>query len=304
MIYTVTFNPALDYVVHVDGFDCGKTNRASSEQLLAGGKGINVSVVLNNMGTENVALGFTAGFTGTVIRSMIEAQGCRCDFIDLPDGFSRINVKLKTDEETEINGIGPDISTESVCKLMEQLDRLETGDYLVMAGSIPCSIQDTIYRDIMVRLSGKGIHFVVDAANNLLMNVLDLNPFLIKPNHIELGEIFGVDITGDKDKAAYYAKQLREKGAENVLVSMAGDGAVLAAENGKIYCCDAPKGKIVNSVGAGDSMVAGFLTGWCRSEDYAEALKMGIAAGSASTFSPFLADREGIEKLYEKINVK
>lgn len=304
MIYTVTFNPALDYVVHTDGFSLGGTNRASSEQLLAGGKGINVSVVLNNLGTESVALGFTAGFTGAVIRSMTEAQGCKCDFIELPDGFSRINVKLKTDSETEINGMGPDIPQESVDLLMKKLDGLSKGDYLVLAGSIPRSLPDTIYRDIMERLAGKGVHFVVDAANKLLMNVLDLKPFLIKPNHVELGEIFGVDLTGDKSGAAHYAKILREKGARNVLVSMAGDGAVLAAEDGKIYSCDAPKGKLVNSVGAGDSMVAGFLTGWCKTENFAEALKTGAASGSASAFSAFLAENDAVDRLYESICVE
>ncbi|MGN0675802.1 MAG: 1-phosphofructokinase [Oscillospiraceae bacterium] len=303
MIYTVTFNPALDYVVHTDGFVMGGTNRASSEQLLAGGKGINVSVVLNNLGTESVALGFTAGFTGAVIRNMTESQGCKCDFIELPCGFSRINVKLKTDNETEINGMGPDIPQESMALLMEKLDKLEPDDFLVLAGSIPRSLPDTVYRDIMERLSGKGVHFVVDAANKLLLNVLDLKPFLIKPNHIELGEIFGENLKGDKIKAAYYAEILKDRGARNVLVSMAEDGAVLAAEDGKVYFCDAPKGTAVNSVGAGDSMVAGFLTGWCSSHSFDEALKTGIAAGSASAFSAFLAEKDDVERLCRNIKI-
>lgn len=303
MIYTVTFNPALDYVVRCSCLELGGTNRASDVQLLAGGKGINVSNVLNNLGVESIALGFTAGFTGNVIRSMTEAAGCRCDFIELPDGLSRINVKLKSGGETEINGVGPDIPEESMNKLTEQLEKLEAGDFLVLAGSIPKSLPDTIYHDIMKRLSGKGVHFVVDAVNDLLMNVLELHPFLIKPNHLELGEIFGVDITGDKEKAAHYAKILREKGARNVLVSMAGDGAVLAAEDGKIYSCEAPEGTLVNSVGAGDSMVAGFLTGWSKSASYAEALKTGTAAGSASAFSAFLAERDDVEKLYPEIEI-
>ena len=311
MIYTVTFNPALDYVVRAEKIRFGETNRAASEQLLAGGKGINVSAVLKNLGTESVALGFTAGFTGAEIRRMTEAQGCRCDFIELPEGFSRINVKLKSEGETEINGIGPDIPEESLRKLFEKLDRLSEGDYLVLAGSIPKSLPDTIYRDIMTRLSGRGIGFVADASGVLLMNVLELKPFLIKPNHIELGELFGVDISGDKEKAAFYACELRKKGAENVLVSMAESGAVLAASDGRVYSCEAPRGRAVNSVGAGDSMVAGFLAGWCGNCDgrsgegsFEEALKMGAAAGSASAFSEFLAKKEDVERLYREISVR
>lgn len=304
MIYTVTFNPALDYAVRVKTLENGGTNRAVSEQLLPGGKGINVSAVLNNFGVESVVLGFIAGFTGAEIRRMTEAQGCKCDFIELPTGTSRINVKLKSDCETEINGLGPDIPNECLQMLFDKLDKLKSGDFLVLAGSIPSSLPDTVYRDIMVRLDGRGVSFVVDAVNKLLLNVLDLKPFLIKPNHIELGEIFGVDLTGDKEKAAYYAEELRKKGARNVLVSMAEYGAVLAAEDGKVYSCDAPKGTAVNSVGAGDSMVAGFLTGWCGTGSYAEALKTGTAAGSASAFSALLAEKSDADRLYKEIIVK
>lgn len=304
MIYTVTFNPALDYAVRVKSLEEGGTNRAVSEQLLAGGKGINVSAVLKNLGVESVALGFIAGFTGAEIRRMTEAQGCKCDFIELPSGISRINIKLKSDCETEINGMGPDIPDECLQKLFTKLDKLKKDDFLVLAGSIPTSLPDTVYRDIMERLDGKGVHFIVDAANKLLLNVLDLKPFLIKPNHIELGEIFDADLTGDKVKAAYYAEELRRRGARNVLVSMAEYGAVLAAEDGKVYSCDAPKGTAVNSVGAGDSMVAGFLTGWCGTESYSEALKMGTAAGSASAFSALLAEKSETERLYKEIIVK
>ena len=304
MIYTVTFNPALDYVVRADKIEMGGTNRAASEQLLAGGKGINVSAVLKNLGTESVALGFTAGFTGTEIRRMAEAQGCKCDFIELPEGISRINVKLKSEEETEINGTGPDIPEESLNELFRKLDKLSEGDYLVLAGSIPKSLPDTIYMDIMKRLSGKGVRFVVDATGELLMNVLELKPFLIKPNHIELGELFGADISGNKEKAAFYAEELRKKGAENVLVSMAEHGAVLAASDGNVYSCQAPKGRAVNSVGAGDSMVAGFLSGWTKNGSFTEALKTGAAAGSASAFSEFLAEKDDVERLYKEISVQ
>lgn len=304
MIYTVTFNPALDYVIRADKIAFGETNRAASEQLLAGGKGINVSVVLKNLGTESVALGFTAGFTGAEIRRMVEAQGCKCDFIELPEGFSRINVKLKSDGETEINGIGPDIPEESLKKLFDRLDLLTEGDYLILAGSIPKSLPDTIYKDIMKKLSGRGVRFVADASGDLLMNVLGSKPFFVKPNHTELGEIFGVDIAGDKEKAAYYAGELRKKGAENVLVSMAEHGAVLYASDGKVYSCNAPKGTAVNSVGAGDSMVAGFLSGWTKTGSFTEALKMGAAAGSASAFSAFLAEKDDVEHLYREISVQ
>ncbi len=304
MIYTLTFNPAIDYVIRTETPAFGKINRASAEQILAGGKGINVSVVLKNLGVESTALGFTAGFTGAEIRRLIGLKGVKCDFIELPQGFSRINVKLKSDIETEINGIGPDIPEESMKELFNKLEKLSAGDILVLAGSIPRSLPDTVYNDIMKRLGGRGVRFAADASGKMLMNVPAQRPFLIKPNHHELGEIFGADIGGDKEKAAFYAGKLRGMGAENVLVSMAEYGAVLCASDGKVYTCGAPKGKVINSVGAGDSMVAGFLAGWIGSGSFEEALKWGAAAGSASAFSEFLAEKDEAEKLYGNISVQ
>ena len=300
MIYTVTFNPSLDYIVAVENFKVGMTNRASQERLLAGGKGINVSTVLSNLGVDSVALGFTAGFTGEEIRKMAEKTGLRTEFIEVEQGFSRINMKLKSIEGTEINGIGPVISESELQKLLNRLDRLRAEDVLVLAGSIPDSIPDSIYRDIMERLKGRGINFVVDATRDLLMNVLDCHPFLIKPNNHELGEIFGVELN-DRESVKPYAKQMQQRGARNVLVSMAGAGAVLLDENGEYYETAAPKGTLVNGVGAGDSMVAGFLAGWFKSGDYRTAFKMGVAAGSASAFSEFLATGEEVEKIYESL---
>lgn len=296
MIYTITFNPALDYIVSVDDFKMGCTNRTDSELMLAGGKGINVSIVLQNLGQENTALGFIAGFTGEEIRRRLERRGCRTEFITLPEGISRINVKLKNIEGTEINGRGPDIDGESLDKLMTRLKQLEQGDVLVLAGSVPSSVPASVYQDISRLLADKGIMVVVDAAGELLLNVLELKPFLIKPNIHELGEIFGVSLKTAADVIPY-ARKLQEKGARNVLVSMAGKGAVLAAENGQIYTAPAPEGKLVNGVGAGDSMVAGFLTGFLETGDYKEAFKMGVAAGSASAFSKQLATKAEVESL-------
>lgn len=300
MIYTVTFNPSLDYIVSVKDFQMGKTNRTCAEQMLPGGKGINVSTVLQNLGIENVALGFTAGFTGEEILRRMKEIGFHCDFIPVANGFSRINIKMKDFDGTEINGQGPAIDREAIGKLMEKLDTLKAGDTLILAGSIPESMPDSIYRDILARLSGRDILFVVDATKNLLLNVLEYHPFLIKPNNHELGEIFGVTLS-TREEVIPYAKKLQEQGARNVLVSMAGQGAVLAAENGEVFMQDAPKGKLVNAVGAGDSMVAGFVAGWTEKKDYRHAFHMGISAGSASAFSDLLATREEIQKIYETI---
>lgn len=302
MIYTVTFNPSLDYIVSVKDFELGKTNRTSYEQMLAGGKGINVSTVLKNLGIENIALGFTAGFTGKEIKRMAEESGLRCDFIELEDGFSRINVKMKDFDGTEINGKGPDIDPNAVEKLMEQLRKLQEGDMLVLAGSIPSSMSDSIYRDIMSELCGKGIEFVVDATKDLLFNVLEYHPFLIKPNNHELGEIFGVEIK-TREQVVPYAKKLQEMGARNVLVSMAGEGAVLLDESGQVFKLQAPEGKLVNAVGAGDSMVAGFIAGWTEKRDSYHAFKMGVAAGSASAFSEFLATEQEIKSLVKTMEM-
>ena len=300
MIYTVTFNPSLDYIVSVDDFKLGLTNRTSSELILPGGKGLNVSMLLGNLGIENIALGFEAGFTGKEIIRRIEEMGVRSDFISIPDGISRINLKLKSIDGTEINGCGPKISVQDVQKLMEKLDGLTEKDVLVLAGSIPKSMPDDIYRQIMKRLKGRGITIVVDATRDLLVNVLEYHPFLIKPNNYELGDIFNTEIK-TREEVIPYAKKLQKMGAANVLVSMAGEGAVLIAENGEIFEKPAPVGKLVNGVGAGDSMVAGFIAGWLEKKDYEHAFYMGISAGSASAFSEMLATKDEIEKVYQQV---
>ena len=298
MIYTVTFNPSLDYIVSMKSFDMGMTNRTTQEQMLPGGKGINVSTVLTNLGHENTALGFVAGFTGDEIIRRLEEMKLRNDFIRIDNGFSRINVKLKDYDGTEINGMGPVIDDASQKKLMDQLQSMKEGDTLVLAGSIPESMPSTIYHDIMEQLQGKGIRFVVDATQKLLMNVLPFHPFLIKPNNHELGEIFGVELK-TRESVVPYARKLQEQGAVNVLVSMAGEGAVLLDENGEIHMHEAAKGKLVNAVGAGDSMVAGFIAGYEEKKDYEHAFRMGISAGSASAFSELLASMEEVMKVYD-----
>jgi len=300
LIYTITFNPALDYIVSVDEFTLGKTNRTSEETLFPGGKGINVSIVLKNLGISSTALGFIAGFTGREIAEKLEKLGCVTDFIEIPNGFSRINMKLKNVEGTEINGQGPCIDNNNLNQLFEQLDKLKEEDILVLAGSIPASLPDSIYKDIMERLANKGILIVVDATKDLLINVLSEHPFLIKPNNHELGEIFGVTLKS-KDEVLTYAKKLQEKGARNVLVSMAGEGAVFLSEDGQAFQMAAPVGKLVNAVGAGDSMVAGFLAGWLKSKNYKEAFTMGVATGSASAFSMNLATKDEVEILLVQI---
>lgn len=300
MIYTVTFNPAIDYVVKMGTFTTGIVNRTVNEEVYFGGKGINVSIVLKTLGIESKALGFVAGFTGNEIEEGVKKQGIQTDFIKLKEGMSRINVKIKADNETEINSQGPSISVEAIKELFEKLDLLEKGDTLVLAGSIPSTLPDDIYETIMKRLYEKEIRFVVDATKDLLMNVLRYKPFLIKPNNHELGEIFGVELTSN-DEIIHYAKELQKKGARNVLISMAGDGAILVDEEGNVHSIGVPKGKVVNSVGAGDSMVAGFLAGYLKTNDYKEALRLGTATGSATAFSPGLGNKELIENLLSKI---
>ncbi|WP_448860592.1 1-phosphofructokinase [Clostridium sp.] len=302
MIYTVTFNPSLDYIVSVSDFKLGLTNRTDSELLLPGGKGINVSTVLQNLGIANTALGFTAGFVGEEVRKEVEQLGVKAEFISLDEGVSRINLKLKSIDGTEINGQGPKIPREAVDALMTQLDRLGADDTLVLAGSIPASMPDDIYQKIMECLDGRGVRIVVDATKDLLLNVLGHHPFLIKPNNHELGDIFGVKLS-DREEVVPYARKLQEKGAVNVLVSMAGKGAVLLAEDGNVYAAEAPKGILKNGVGAGDSMVAGFLAGYGESGDYEHAFRMGLAAGSASAFSEQLATKDEIEKVYETCKI-
>ena len=296
MIYTVTFNPSLDYIVSVDDFKLGLTNRTSSELILPGGKGTNVSTVLKNLGLESTALGFVAGFTGNEIVKRLNDMGIKSDFISIENGISRINLKLKSIDGTEINGAGPDISEEKVNELMDKLNQLKEGDVLVLAGSIPSSMSDNIYRDIMADLKDRGVMIVVDATKDLLLNVLEYHPFLIKPNNHELGEIFDVKLT-TREEVIPYGRKLQEKGARNVLVSMAGEGAVLIAEDGQVFDAPAPKGKLINGVGAGDSMVAGFVAGWIEKQDYEYAFHMGVASGSASAFSENLATKEEVEAI-------
>ena len=300
MIYTVTFNPSLDYIVSVDDFQLGMTNRTSSELMLPGGKGINVSTVLGNLGIANTALGFVAGFTGDEIVRRVEQMNIQSDFIRVDEGISRINVKLKSIDGTEINGAGPVIGEDMIRLLMEKLDQLKEGDILVLAGSIPASMPDDMYSRIMESLDGRGVMTVVDATKDLLLNVLPYHPFLIKPNNHELGEFFGATLT-TREAVVPFAKKLQEMGAGNVLVSMAGEGAVLVTADGQVFSTPAPKGMLVNGVGAGDSMVAGFLAGWMEQTAYRHAFYMGVAAGSASAFSEYLATRSEVDAVYEEV---
>lgn len=300
MIYTVTFNPSLDYIVKMESFQVGEVNRTVSEKIFPGGKGINVSIVLQNLGINNVALGFIAGFTGEQIEQEVKAFGCKTDFIRIPNSISRINVKLKADRESEINGQGPLISKSDLQKMFDKMDSLADGDLLVLAGSIPNTLPESIYETILKRIQGKNIKVVVDATRELLFNVLKFHPFLIKPNHHELGEIFNKKLES-KEEVIYYAKELQKSGARNVLVSMAGSGAVLVDENSRVYQSPAPKGVVRNSVGAGDSMVAGFIAGYLPHESYPEAFRMGVASGSASAFCEELATKAEIGALLNSI---
>ena len=300
MIYTVTFNPALDYVVFLDGLKLGEINRATRESIFYGGKGINVSTILNMLGMETTALGFVAGFTGKAIEEGLAAEGMHTDFIRLPEGNSRINVKVKHGDETEINGQGPVITKEALVALFEKLSALKDDDILVLAGSIPNTLPEDIYEKILAALAGKETRIVVDATKDLLLNVLKYHPFLIKPNNHELGEMFDT-VCETKEDIEYYARKLQEKGARNVLISMAGDGAILITEDGASIQMGTPKGKVINSVGAGDSMVAGFVAGYLKSGSYEEALKTGTAAGSATAFSEGLASREMFEEMLAQL---
>lgn len=299
MIYTVTFNPAVDYVVRTKKLTAGEVNRSESEEIYFGGKGINVSIVLSELGVKSKALGFVAGFTGDAIEKGVAEKNIDADFVHLKDGFSRINVKIKSDEETELNGQGPNITAEAVEELFAKLDEIKDGDTIVLAGSIPASLPADIYERILERLKDRNVRAVVDATKDLLMNVLKYKPFLIKPNNFELGEIFGVEMK-TTDDIITYAGKLREMGARNVLISMAGDGAVLLDENGKTHICGVCRGKVRNSVGAGDSMVAGFIAG-CEKGDYEYALKLGTASGGATAFSDGLADRKTIDELLKQL---
>lgn len=299
MIYTVTFNPAVDYVIHSDSIITGAVNRTSSEQIFFGGKGINVSIVLAELGIKSKALGFVAGFTGAAIENGVREKGVEADFVHLKDGFSRINVKIKSGDETEINGQGPKITDEALKELYSKLGAMNDGDTLVLAGSIPNSLPSDIYEKILAQLAHKNIRAVVDASKDLLLNVLKYKPFLVKPNNHELGEMFGVTLE-TAEQIKYYAAKLKSMGARNVLVSMAGDGAILLDENGEYHTCGVCRGTVRNSVGAGDSMVAGFIAG-CESGDYRHALKLGTACGGATAFSDGLGNKVDIARLMSEL---
>lgn len=301
MIYTVTFNPAIDYVVRLGNpLQPGAVNRAAGEDCVLGGKGINVSGVLAQLGVESVALGFIAGETGAWLERGLTAQGLHTDFIWLKNGMTRINVKIKAGQETELNGAGPNIPESAMQALETKLDALQKDDMLILAGSIPSCLPQSTYERLLARLQGRGVRAVADATQDLLLKVLPYKPFLIKPNNHELSEIVGHELTTD-DEIVAAAAGLQAQGARNVLVSMAGDGALLLDENGAVHRIGCPKGKVVNSVGAGDSMVAGFVAGYLRTGNYRYALRLGTACGSATAFSVGLATKEKINELLETI---
>lgn len=299
MVYTVTFNPAIDYVIYTDEMKIGTVNRAENEKIYFGGKGINVSIILNELGIKSEALGFVAGFTGEAIEKGMAKYGIKTDFVHLDEGFSRINVKIRSSSETELNGQGPKVPEEKINALFKKFDKIQDGDTIVLAGSIPSSLPLDIYEKILKSLQNKNVRTVVDATGDLLMNVLKYKPFLIKPNNFELGEIFGVTLKTIED-ISDCALKLKEMGAVNVLISMAGDGALLVDEDGKIHVCGVCKGNVKNSVGAGDSMVAGFIAG-CEKKSYEYALKLGTAAGGATAFSEGLAQKDLIYSLMEQL---
>lgn len=304
MLYTVTFNPALDYVLRMDNFHTGGLNRTQSEEIHCGGKGVNVSTVLKNLGVENIALGFLAGFTGQALESGLQEAGIQSDFIWLETGLTRVNVKIKSGQETEINNPGPAIAPKALEALFQKLDRLQAGDIIVLAGSIPDPHPEAIYKKLFDRLKGRGILAVVDAAGPLLRMVLPYKPFLIKPNLQELGDLFQERLESrDREEILARAKQLQAWGVRNVLVSMAGDGSLLLDETGASHWLGVPPGKVRNSVGAGDSMVAGFLAGWLKDGTYEAAHRMGAAAGSATAFSDGLASKEEIEALLSAVQI-
>ena len=300
MIYTVTLNPSLDYIMHLDHLEVSGVNRSRKEEVYPGGKGINVSIVLNNLRIPNKALGFIAGFTGNEIDRIMKRLGSNTDFIMLDQGISRVNVKLEAEKETEINGMGPRITPADLRDLYSKLDEIQDGDFLVLAGSIPNSVPDSIYQDIMKELSHKNINIVVDATKDLLLNVLKYKPFLIKPNHIELAEMFNVTINSDEEIITY-ARKLQEMGAQNVLISMGGDGSILITSEGEVVKISVPKGTVVNTVGSGDSMVAGFIAGYLKSKDLKQALKFATATGSATAFSTWLATKDMIDDLLSQL---
>ncbi|MEE0616683.1 MAG: 1-phosphofructokinase [Intestinibacter bartlettii] len=303
MIYTVTLNPSIDYIIETDKFKIGEVNRANKEELYPGGKGINVSLMLNELQVENTALGFLGGFIGEYIENTLASNGVNTEFIKLEKGFSRINLKIKNEVETEINGKGPHISEDNLQLLYKKIEKLKDEDILVLCGSIPKSLSNTLYQDIISMVAKKNVKVIVDATSNLLLNTLKYNPFLIKPNIHELEEIFDTKIDCI-DSTIFYATKLKDMGAENVLISMGKDGALLIDSKGKIYLSNAPYGDVVNTVGSGDSMVAGFISGYLKTKDYKEALKLGASCGSATAFSSGIGEKKLIDTLKNEIEIK
>lgn len=297
MIYTVTLNPSIDYIVRLDELKTGITNRTTSEEYYIGGKGINVSCVLAELGIKSTALGFVAGFTGEAIEKGLKNPKITADFITLKSGISRINIKIKAGEETEINCQGPHIDEEELLNLFDKIDNIQNGDTLIIAGNIPNTLPDDVYERIIERLDGKNVRIVVDATKKLLVNSLKYKPFLIKPNRQELSEIFDTTVKTESD-VVKYAQELQKMGAKNVLISLGGDGALLVDEFGKVHKEGVIKGyKVLNTVGSGDSMVAGFVAGCIDKNDYAYALKLGSACGNATAFLNGLATKDKIDEL-------
>lgn len=303
MIYTVTLNPSIDYVIKVDKLTTGNINRVNEEHVYPGGKGINVTRILKSLDNDNIALGFVSGFTGNYIINSLQELNLKSDFIKVKEGFTRINVKVKSEEETEINGQGPKISEEELNQFYKVIDKLVDGDILILSGSIPSCLDERLYESIMKKVEDRDIKVIVDATKNLLLNVLKYKPFLIKPNNHELAEMFNVELNSTED-VVFYARKLKEMGAQNVLISMGKDGALLVTENDEVFASSVAKGEVVNSVGAGDSMVAGFIAGYLKSNSYEEALRLGAASGGATAFSSDLATREFIDKLVDEIKIE
>ena len=303
MIYTVTLNPSIDYVIKVDKLTTGNINRVNEEHVYPGGKGINVTRILKSLDNDNIALGFVSGFTGDYIINSLQELNLKSDFIKVKEGFTRINVKVKSEEETEINGQGPKISEEELNQFYKVIDKLVDGDILILSGSIPSCLDERLYESIMKKVEDRDIKVIVDATKNLLLNDLKYKPFLIKPNNHELAEMFNVELNSTED-VVFYARKLKEMGAQNVLISMGKDGALLVTENDEVFASSVAKGEVVNSVGAGDSMVAGFIAGYLKSNSYEEALRLGAASGGATAFSSDLATREFIDKLVDEIKIE
>lgn len=303
MIYTVTLNPSIDYVIKVDKLTTGNINRVNEEHVYPGGKGINVTRILKSLDNDNIALGFVSGFTGDYIINSLQELNLKSDFIKVKEGFTRINVKVKSEEETEINGQGPKISEEELNQFYKVIDKLVDGDILILSGSIPSCLDERLYESIMKKVEDRDIKVIVDATKNLLLNVLKYKPFFIKPNNHELAEMFNVELNSTED-VVFYAIKLKEMGAQNVLISMGKDGALLVTENDEVFASSVAKGEVVNSVGAGDSMVAGFIAGYLKSNSYEEALRLGAASGGATAFSSDLATREFIDKLVDEIKIE